>query len=134
MRVSLQAAAIGCAMLVLGTLPAAVAADQEDSEVLAKYDRTQTFENCIRISRIESSRILNRHQILFEMAGGKTYLNEPDSCPSLSKSLTLVFDATIDELCTTTIVRLVDTGAGVGERGSCGLAKFQELTKKPATN
>ena len=111
----------------------AAAKDDGDAAALAKYDRTETFENCLDIQRIQSARILNSRQILFEMNGDKVYLNEPEHCPSLSKSLALAYDATTGQLCTTTIVHLVDTGAGGGNRGSCGLAKFQLLTKKPKT-
>lgn len=131
MRVSNFARAAGCALGLLAVLPAA-AKDKEDADALAKYDRTGTFENCLDIQRIQSSRILNSHQILFEMNGDKVYLNEPESCPSLSKSVALAYDATTGQLCTTTIVHLVDPGSAGGDRGSCGLAKFQLLTKKPA--
>ena len=129
MSVARMAALIGCAFL--GAMPA-LSSDKAESEVLDKYTRTETFENCINIQRIQSSRILNRHQILFEMAGGDAYLNEPESCPGLNKSLALGYDATTGDLCTTTIVRLIDAGSPAGDRGSCGLAKFQKLEEKPA--
>ncbi len=132
MRFPMSAAVLGCALFALA--PAALAAEAAaDDPALAKYTRTQSFENCLDTRRIESARILNRRQILFEMTGSDAYLNEPENCPSLSKSVTLAYDATTGQLCTTTIVHLVDTGTGGGERGSCGLAKFQKLEKKPAS-
>jgi len=109
----------------------ALAADRQDAEILAGFARTGEYENCLRVQQIESSRILNRHQILFEMKGSKTYLSEPDSCPGLSKSLALAYDATTGELCTTTIVHLIDAGSAAGGRGTCALSKFQRLSKKP---
>ncbi|BCW87879.1 hypothetical protein sos41_10110 [Alphaproteobacteria bacterium SO-S41] len=131
MSIMRMAAVFGCAVLGGALLPA-LASDKADSDVLAKYNRTETYENCINIQRIQNSRILNDHQILFEMAGDTVYLNEPENCPSLNKSLGLGYDATTGDLCTTTIVHLIDPGSPAGDRGSCGLSKFQKLEKKPA--
>ena len=127
----MRMAALGCAVFGSALLPA-FASDKADSDVLAKYNRTETYETCLNIQRIQNSRILNDHQILFETAGNKDYLTEPENCPSLSKSLALSYDATTGDLCTTTIVHLIDPGSPAGDRGSCALSKFQLLEKKPA--
>lgn len=111
-------------------LPAAFAAGG-GADTPAGYTRTGTFETCIRTPDIKTSRILNDRQILFEMAGGEAWLNEPKNCPALSKSLALAYDATTGQLCTTTIVTLIDPGSSVESRGACGLEKFEKLEKTP---
>mgnify|MGYP001286581642 CR=1 FL=1 len=107
-------------------------AAEEETTTPAGYTRTGIFENCIRTQQIRTSRILNKNQILFEMAGGEAWLNEPKNCPGLSKSLALAYDATTGQLCTTTIVTLVDPGSAVATRGGCGLEKFERLERPVA--
>ena len=111
---------------------ASFAADKPpaDAPELAKYNRTGKYETCLVNHQIQNIRILNSRQILFEMYGGGAYLAEPQHCPALSPGLALAYDATIDEFCNTTIVRLIDPGTPVMERGSCGIDRFEKLEKK----
>ena len=121
------------AVAVAGFAFSACAADAPqtgESPDLAKYNHTGKYETCIRSHEIRNSRILNKTQILFEMGGGRAYLGEANHCPGLSRDLSLVYDATIDQLCTTTIVHLVDFSTPVGQRGSCGIDRFEVLDKK----
>jgi hypothetical protein len=98
----------------------------------AGFERTGIFESCLPANRIDYSRILNKRQILFEMTGGEVYLNEPEACPGLSTSYALVYTANPNHLCNTTVVRLIEPGSPVPERGGCGLGRFEKL-KKTAT-
>lgn len=116
--------------LLLGS--AADAAERPaDLAAPAGYVRTGETTDCLVNSRIRSSRILNRHQILFEMQGGKTYVSEPGNC-NLRRSQALSYRVTSNELCTTTIVTLIETGSSVAHQGSCILAPFERLEKKAA--
>ena len=131
MRVPTAAITLGFAIAGLGAT--AYAGAMKDSDALAGYVRTGKTENCLRVNDIRSSRILNKNQILFEMSGNRTYLNEPTSCPSLNRTYALSYVVTNNDLCTTTIVRIIDPSSPVPEHGSCGLGRFQELSKKTAS-
>ncbi len=121
--------------VALASSPAAFAAEKqaEDAPELAKYTRTGETESCLSTLRIDTVQILNKRQILFKMkGGGEAYLNEPDNCLGLTKSAALVYEATLNEICGTTIVKIAEPMGGMsGIRGACGLGKFQKLEKKP---
>lgn len=123
------------ALAVAGFGAAAFAADAPAAPMDPPkgYKRTGQFENCLKSTDIQSSRILNRNQILFETRGKGTFLNEPEQghCPGLSTSLTLVYEGNPGELCTTTIVHLADFGAGLSQRGTCGISRFEKLERVP---
>lgn len=119
-------AALGLSLAMLA--PAAAS----DKAPLDGYTRTGETTNCLTINRIRESRILSKTQILFEMLDGDRYLSEPENC-NLRKTYTLQYDATTNQLCTTSIVTLLDSGAGgLHNAGGCGLAPFEKLTKVEA--
>lgn len=108
----------------------ALAADKPE---IKGYTRTGETTNCLMVNQIRESRILSKTQILFEMSGGTRYVSEPENC-RLNKRYALKYDATINQLCTTTIVTLLDTSTGGPMTvGSCGLAPFEKLAKNPAS-
>jgi hypothetical protein len=112
------------------TSGAALAGEAKTEQVpLVGYTRTGEMSNCIYARRLDQVKILNSTQILFEMHGGDFYLNEPTSCPSLRKRYALKYDSTIGQICTTTIVTLLDTGSGIHYQGTCGLGKFEKVEK-----
>ncbi len=119
-------------ILGVGTLALAADGVQAPLTTPAGFIRTGQLESCIMANRIRQSRILNKNQILFEMHGGDTYLNEPpNACTNLRKSYALVYDVTVDKLCNTTIVHLSDPSSPVSERGPCGIGRFEKLEKAP---
>jgi hypothetical protein len=120
-----------CALALASAQAADAPKPDADSPELAKYSRTGQYETCLTNHQIRNIRILNRKQILFEMNGPESYLAEPEHCPGLSKSLALAYDATIDRLCNTTIIHLLDTSSPVPQRGTCGIERFEKLAKKP---
>jgi hypothetical protein len=105
-----------------------------EQEPLVGFTRTGEMTNCIYSRQLDQVKILNKKQILFEMLNGKYYLNEPTSCPSLRKRYALKYDSTIGQICTTTIVTLLDTGSGLHYQGACGLGKFEKVEKAVAAN
>ena len=131
-------ARMGAALVAASTLAlaAAYAADapKPDAPELANYTRTGKYQTCLTNHAIRQIRILNNHQILFEMNGRDRYLAEPEHCPGLSKNLALAYDATIDQFCNTTIIHLLDTSSPVSQRGTCGIERFEKLEKKPKQN
>ena len=132
----LGSARLGGALVAACTLAlaSAHAADppkpDADSPELGKYTRTGHYETCLTNHQIQNIRILNRKQILFEMYGQDAYLAEPEHCQGLSKNLALGYDASLDQLCNTTIIHLLDTSSPVPQRGTCGIDRFEKLEKK----
>lgn len=109
----------------------ALAADREDAKELSEYERTGETRSCLFARSIRSARILNQHQILFEMQGGDRYLNEPRHC-HMRKTQALSYRLTTSSLCSPTIVRLIDASSPSFEQGACGLGEFQKLEKRAA--
>ncbi len=127
---TLIAALVSGAMLALPAVAGEAKADGKPE--LAGYTRTGEMTNCIYSRQLEQVKILNGKQILFEMTGSRYYLNEPKSCPTLRKRYALKYDATIGQLCNTTIVTLLDTASGIHNQGSCGLSQFERVEKNVA--
>lgn len=118
--------------LALGVLATASAepAPRDDAPQLDAYVRTGETKSCLNTHRIRSTRILNKHQILFEMRSGPDYLNEPDSCSGLTKNRALSYELTNNSVCDLTIVKVLDLNSPLPFAGACNLGKFQELRKR----
>jgi len=85
--------------------------------------------DCITLRDIRSSRIIDRTAIVYEMSGGRVYVNHPESgASSLDSNDILVTDTHSPQLCSIDIVRLVDNGSHFPS-GSIGLGKFVPWTK-----
>jgi len=122
-----------CALAFIGAagLARAEEAKKPDAPELANYEHTGKRQSCIYVHQIDSTEILNNHQILFHMHGHQTYLAEVESCPQLSRGIALRYEVTNDQLCTSTIIHLFDAGEPAPERGACGVTDFELLNKKP---
>jgi hypothetical protein len=126
-----QILATGFALSLVPHMTLAADGPKPDAPELADYERTGQRENCLRAHDIDQTQILNGHQVLLRMINNRYYLAEANDCPQLSRSMALVYDATPNDLCTTTIVHLVDSGHPDTPRGSCGFSSFELLKKKP---
>ena len=86
-------------------------------------------ERCLQLSRLETTDVLNNHQILFETAGKHYYLNTlPYPCPTLRRDSTLLFRTSIDMVCDVDVVTVLEEfGWGLQPQASCGLGKFVPL-------
>jgi hypothetical protein len=62
------------------------------------------------------------------MRGDDVYLNElPYQCPQLGFYKSYTYSTSINQLCNTEIITVLDTAARQ-RLGSCGLGKFEKLT------
>ena len=79
--------------------------------------------HAIRQSHVRSDRIID-----FELAGGRVYRNTlPHDCPDLGFQERFSFSTSIDELCSTDIITVLEiTPLHAG--ASCGLGEFQPVT------
>lgn len=86
--------------------------------------------DCIPISRIDSTRIIDRTAIIFDTVGRTLYVNTPPNGASqLDSGEALVIDTHTPELCSIDIVRLHEFGQR-GFAGFVGLGKFVPYTKQ----
>ena len=91
-------------------------------------------KNCVTISQIRSTKVVDNNNIDFRMAGGKTYRNTlPQSCPGLKFENRFSYRTSINQLCSVDIVHVLhDEGGRLYEGAGCGLGKFQQIEKVTA--
>lgn len=119
--------------MMLALLPLAALAQgpsTQKAKALEKYTRTGKREACIPRLRIESTQIVDASTILF-FVGGSVYLNElPRECAFLNPLRAIKYTTSLNQLCNTDIITVIDTGSSVFELGSCGLGQFEKLEQK----
>ena len=97
---------------------------------MAKYKQTNEFENCISPSRIRETKVLDDSHIIFEMRGGRVYLNTLEhKCSRLGFERSITYTVRGNRLCNIDIVYVLDSTFGAGP--SCFLGKFEILEKLP---
>lgn len=85
--------------------------------------------DCIRLSDIRSSRIIDGTAIVFETTGNRLYVNTPpNGASSLDSSYVMIFDTHTPQLCSIDTVRLRDMTAKM-DAGFVGLGKFVPYNK-----
>lgn len=114
------------AALTLGAT-AGISAKKEPSPVRAVGKPV----NCVSLTNIRSTNVIDNSTIDFKMAGGKTYRNSlPYSCPGLKFEDRFSYRTSTNQLCNVDIVRVLhDYGGHLTEGAGCGLGKFQPVEK-----
>ncbi|WP_298469685.1 hypothetical protein [uncultured Erythrobacter sp.] len=82
--------------------------------------------SCIQRSNIRNSRVRSDQVIDFEMRGGKVYRSVlPNKCPRLGFEEAFSYNTSINQLCNTEIIYVVEQIGGQIQRGAgCGLGRF----------
>jgi len=82
--------------------------------------------SCITRSQIRNSRVRSDQVIDFEMRGGKVYRSVlPYSCPRLGFEEAFSYNTSINQLCNTEIIYVIENFGGQIQRGAgCGLGRF----------
>jgi len=111
---------------LLGALVAAASFAEEDDD----FDRTP--RECINISRIDHTRIIDEHTILFYMRGNEIYRNYmPEACRGLSPRDPFLYSTTSRELCDVDAIELLESWGSQLTRGrSCELGLFYPITEE----
>jgi hypothetical protein len=93
-------------------------------------------KNCVSLTNIRSTKVIDNSTIDFKMAGGKTYRNSlPYSCPGLKYEDRFSYRTSQSQLCNVDIIRVLhDYGGRLTEGAGCGLGKFQPVEKISAAN
>ena len=88
-------------------------------------------EQCVSLSRIDHTYVLDDRNILFYMHGGKIYRNHlPYNCSGLKISNTFMYRTSLNQLCNVDIITVLDSlGFGYSPRNSCGLGLFYPVSK-----
>ena len=91
-------------------------------------------KNCVTISQIRSTKVVDNRNIDFRMAGGKIYRNTlSQSCPGLKFEERFSYRTSLNQLCSVDIVRVLHSQGGqLSEGAGCGLGKFQMVEKVAA--
>jgi hypothetical protein len=101
------------------------------AKALAAYEPAGEAVNCITLSQIRSSKVIDDRTIDFKMTGGKVYRNTlPYSCPSLGFEERFSYRTGLNQLCDVDTIRVLQSyGGGLQEGAGCGLGKFQPMQK-----
>ncbi len=84
-------------------------------------------ENCVSISRIDHTRIIDDRTIVFYMRGDQIYINHlPKRCPGLKRADSYSYRTALNQLCNVDVIRVLDSFGGDLPRPgvACGLGKF----------
>jgi len=87
---------------------------------------------CLPLFTIESIDIIDRQHIAFETKNGDYFLNQlPQACPTLDHRHAIMYTTPLNSLCSLDIITVLDNiGGGFQRLGSCGLGKFQPVSKE----
>jgi hypothetical protein len=88
-------------------------------------------EQCVMLSRIDHTDVIDDQNILFYMNGGKIYRNHlPYPCSGLRFNDSFMYRTSLSQLCNVDIITVLDNiGFGFTPRNSCGLGLFYPVTK-----
>ena len=92
-------------------------------------------EQCVRLSLIDHTDVIDDQNILFYMNGGKIYRNYlPYRCSGLRINDSFMYRTSLNQLCNVDIITVLDNiGFGFSPRNSCGLGLFYPVTKDDVT-
>lgn len=90
--------------------------------------------NCVNLSRVDDTRIVDEQTILFYTRSGDIYRNVlPHRCPGLDRNATFMYRVTTSQLCAVDVITLLeDLGSRFMPTVSCGLGKFQPISEETA--
>jgi hypothetical protein len=112
--------------LAASTLGAVLGAGQQ-----AGAQSPDDMVNCVSLSRVERTEIVDDNTILFYMRGNQIYRNVlPHRCPGLGREQTFMYRVSTTQLCNVDVITVLDRiGAGFMAGASCGLGKFQPISE-----
>ena len=89
-------------------------------------------KNCLSLMSIDDLDIIDNQNIAFRMNNGDYYLNHlPNTCPMLDRYRVIMYKTPLSSLCSLDIINVLDPiGGGLQYYGSCGLGKFNPVSKE----
>jgi hypothetical protein len=130
-------AAVALGLGIGGIATAAISGgsiSERRAKALAAYTPVGEAENCISVTTIRSTKVIDDSTIDFKTAGGKVYRNTlPHSCPGLGFEQRFSYRTSTSQLCNVDTIRVLHSyGGRLEEAGGCGLGKFQPMQKVAA--
>ncbi len=119
-RAATVASVLGsCAALLLSGAQAATAADDK-------------APNCLQLSQIDHTEVVDDQTILFYMRGKQIWKNTlPYKCPSLGFEKAFSHKTSTNDYCSVDTITVLYNAGGLREGASCGLGKFTAYTPPP---
>jgi hypothetical protein len=119
---------------LVAVLSAGIVTDAASARKPAKDDgRVAVGEpiDCIMPSRLRSTDVRDDRTIDFVMDNGDVYRNTlPNNCPSLGFEERFSYKLSTSQLCSVDSITVLQTaGGGFMQGPSCGLGKFQKMSK-----
>jgi hypothetical protein len=114
----------GFAAGLLPLLSGSTALAQDDGA----FDRTP--QDCINVSRIDSTEAIDDQNIIFRMRGREVFRNHlPRKCPGLERENRIAYRTSVGRLCSIdTITVLEQFGVGFRDGFTCRLGEFVPLS------
>jgi len=97
-------------------------------------DKLIDAEQCVRLTAIDRTRVVDRRNILFYMKNGDIYRNQlPRECPGLAFEDTFMYRTSLNQLCNVDIITVLrNIGFGFQPGISCGLGMFEPIDELTA--
>ncbi len=96
------------------------------AKVQEDYTATGQIKNCISLSLLRNSKVIDNQTIFFRSSGRKAYLNKlPRTCSRLAVEERFAYRTSVGQLCQSDVITVVDNFGRSWSR--CGLGKFEEL-------
>lgn len=116
--------ALPVSLCVFAALGSVSAVSQEPDEMV----------NCVSLSRVDRTEVIDDSTILFYMNGNDIYRNVlPHRCPGLDRQQPFMYRVTTTQLCNVDVITVLDNiGSGFMPGASCGLGKFQPISEAAA--
>lgn len=109
-------------------------AAESDADAEADFDRHP--QDCVTITNIKQTAIVDDSTILFYMRGGKkdTYrVSLPHACPNLASENRFGYKTTMNRLCSSDLITVLEQyGAGLRDGFTCRLGKFYPIPYEEA--
>jgi hypothetical protein len=92
------------------------------------------LERCVRLQQIDHTDVVDDNTILFYMRDGTILRNNlPQRCPDLKGQDRFMYRVSLPSLCDVDVITVLnDIGPGFMPGASCGLGKFQSISKETA--
>ncbi len=101
---------------------------------LAQNSEQNGTKRCVQLNRIDHTDVISDSAILFYMKDGTIYRNTlPYRCPNLKSQDRFMYRVSLPELCNVDVITVLNViGPGFMPGASCGLGKFEHISKSQA--
>lgn len=117
-------------LVALFVAPPALAESRAERRAALKASFVPDGEpvDCVLISQIQETRVLDDQTIDFVMRNRQVFRNTlPNRCPQLGFEEAFGYRTSIAQLCRVDVITVIQTGGGPRTGATCGLGRFQPM-------